>query len=191
MTPAVLVPRPETELLVELCLARLDHSPRRVADLGTGSGAIALALARERPEWLLIATDASTAALEVAAINRERLEVTNVALRQGLWCKALPPGSFDAIVSNPPYVESDHPALAALMHEPRAALVAEDAGYADLLQIAGEARTRLKPGGTLLLEHGAEQAARLRHELVALGYQAITTHQDLAGLDRVTAAVWP
>jgi release factor glutamine methyltransferase len=191
VTPAVLIPRPETELLVEQCLAQLDAAPRLVADLGTGSGAIALALARERPEWMLIGTDASLAALEVARINRERLGVENMALRAGSWCEALPADALDAIVSNPPYVDGEHRALADLTHEPRSALVAADHGYADLLHIADTARTHLKPGGLLLLEHGAEQVLRLRAVLQELGYGHIATHQDLAGLDRVTGGIWP
>ncbi len=191
VTPAVLIPRPDTELLVELSLANLDHSPRLVADLGTGSGAIALALAKERPDWMLIATDASTAALEVAAINRQRLDIQNVALRAGSWCEALPAERFDAIVSNPPYVAPDHPALQELGHEPRSALTAGDDGYADLFHIVATAHLHLKPGGLLLLEHGAEQAARLREKLLSQGYSAVVTHRDLAGLDRVTAAIWP
>jgi release factor glutamine methyltransferase len=191
VTPAVLVPRPETELLVELCLTRLDHAPRLVADLGTGSGAIALALAKQRPEWMLIATDASLAALEVAAINRERLGVDNLALRAGDWCDALPADAFDAIVSNPPYIAPDHPALQELAHEPLSALAADDDGFADLFRIAAGARQHLKTGGLLLLEHGAGQAVRLRQELASLGFQDPMTHKDLAGLDRVTAAIWP
>jgi release factor glutamine methyltransferase len=191
VTPAVLVPRPETELLVELCLARLDHAPRLVADLGTGSGAIALALAKERPDWMLIATDASLAALEVAGLNRERLGVTNLALRAGNWCDALPADAFDAIVSNPPYIAPDHPALQALSHEPLSALAAGNDGYADLFRIAAGARARLKSGGMLLLEHGAEQAVRLRQELEAFGYTNARAHKDLAGHDRVTTAIWP
>jgi release factor glutamine methyltransferase len=191
VSPAVLVPRPETELVVELCLAHFDQAPRFVADLGTGSGAIALALASERAEWMVIATDASPAALEVAAINRQRLGIANVALRAGSWCDALPPEPFDAIVSNPPYIAASHPALRALAHEPESALVAASDGYADLFHIAACARRHLRPGGLLLLEHGAEQAPRLQQELAALGYARIATHRDLAGLDRVTAAIWP
>ncbi|MEO6184921.1 MAG: peptide chain release factor N(5)-glutamine methyltransferase, partial [Steroidobacteraceae bacterium] len=191
VSPAVLVPRPETELVVELCLARLDEAPRLVADLGTGSGAIAMALARERADWMLIATDASAAALEVAAINRERLGIPNVALRAGSWCDALPADLFDAIVSNPPYIAATHPALPALAHEPESALVAAGDGYADLFRIAADARRHLRPGGLLLLEHGAAQAPRLQQELGALGYASVATHRDLAGLDRVTAAIWP
>ncbi|MEO6078262.1 MAG: peptide chain release factor N(5)-glutamine methyltransferase [Steroidobacteraceae bacterium] len=191
VTPAVLVPRPETELLVELCLAQFDNSPRLVADLGTGSGAIALALASERRDWMLIGTDASAAALEVAAINRERLDIQNLALRAGNWCEALPAERFDAIVSNPPYVASDHPALRDLAYEPRSALVAGADGYADLFSIAAAARAYLKPGGWLALENGAGQAAGLQQKLLSLGYSGIATHQDLAGMDRVSVAIWP
>lgn len=192
VSPDVLIPRPETELLVELCLEQLDRSPRLVADLGTGSGAIALAVARERPGWMLIATDASPAALQIASINRQRLEIPNVALRAGSWCEALPPAErFDAILSNPPYVAPDHPALQALTHEPLSALTADHDGYADLFTIAAAARSHLKPGGLLLLEHGADQAARLQQELLSLHYSAIFTRKDLAGLDRVTGAIWP
>jgi release factor glutamine methyltransferase len=191
VAPAVLVPRPETELLVELCLARFDAAPRRIADLGTGSGAIALALAKERPAWWIIATDYSSDALQIAQINRERLKLGNVELRQGRWCDALGAEPYDAILSNPPYVAPGHPALAALRHEPVEALVAQDDGYADLVAIASGARSRLKQGGLLLLEHGFEQAGRLARELAALGYDSIQCHKDLAGLDRATAAIWP
>lgn len=191
VTPAVLIPRPETELLVELCLARFDGSPRLVADLGTGSGAIAIALASERAGWMLIGTDTSSAALEVAAINRQRLGIGNFALRAGSWCDALPADPFDVIVSNPPYIDAGHPALQALTHEPRSALVAKDAGFADLFEIATAARRHLKSGGWLALEHGAEQGERLRQQLLSLDYAEVATHQDLAGLDRVTAAIWP
>ena len=190
-TPEVLVPRPETELMVERCLAILGAGPRSVADLGTGSGAIALALARERPAWQILATDASAAALEVAAINRERLGAGNVQLRLGSWCQPLGTQHFDAIVSNPPYVAEDDPALDALRFEPRTALVAGDAGFTDLLQIAAQARTHLLPGGLLLLEHGSTQASRLRSALVAEGYDRVACHRDLAGHDRVTEAYWP
>jgi release factor glutamine methyltransferase len=191
VAPGVLVPRPETELLVELCLAELgDGLSRRVADLGTGSGAIALALGRERPDWRIVATDISAAALEVAAINLRRLGLTNVELRQGNWCAALD-ARFDAVVSNPPYIAPDHPALAALRHEPPGALVAQDSGVADLLTIAACARGHLAPGAVLLLEHGSDQAARLATELAALGYRHIACHRDLAGLDRATRAIWP
>jgi release factor glutamine methyltransferase len=140
---------------------------------------------------MLIATDASVAALEVAAVNRERLGISNMALRAGNWCDALPADPLDAIVSNPPYIAPDHPALRDLAHEPLPALRAQDDGYADLLGIAAGARAHLKPGAPLLLEHGAGQAARLRQELEALGYTRVRTHRDIAGHDRVTSAIWP
>jgi release factor glutamine methyltransferase len=191
VAPAVLVPRPETELLVELALARLDGCKRRVADLGTGSGAVALALAKERPAWWVVATDHSADALQIAQINRDRLQLGNVELRHGHWCDALGADPYDAIVSNPPYVAPGDPALAALRHEPVTALVAADDGYADLLAIAGGARSRLRPGAVLLLEHGAAQRERLARELATLGYTDINCHHDLAGRDRVTVAIWP
>jgi release factor glutamine methyltransferase len=123
-------------------------------------------------------------------MNVRRLGVANVELRQGNWCAALD-GWFDAIVSNPPYIAPDHPALAALRHEPAGALVSGDSGFADLLAIAGCACEHLRPGALLLLEHGSEQAPRLAAELAALGYRDITCHRDLAGLDRATRAIWP
>jgi release factor glutamine methyltransferase len=191
VTPAVLVPRPETELLVELCLQRLGKAPRRVADLGTGSLAIAAALARERPTWSIVATDQSTEALSIAAMNQDRLKLPNIELRLGDWCATLGMERFDAILSNPPYVDARDPALGALAHEPRSALVATNGGYSDLLAVATGARENLEPGGLLLLEHGTNQAARLAAELVALGYAQVVCHRDLAGHDRVTEAVWP
>ncbi len=191
VAPGVLVPRPETELLVELCLARLDGTPRRVADLGTGSGAIALALARERPAWRILATDRSADALEIAAINCRRLQIDNVALRQGSWCEALAGEQFDAILSNPPYIAPADPALGRLRHEPQQALVADEEGFADLLQIARCARAHLTAGGLLLLEHGAGQGPRLTRDLAALGYREVASHRDLAGHDRAASAVWP
>jgi release factor glutamine methyltransferase len=190
VSPEVLVPRPETELLVERCLARLGDDPRSVAELGTGSLAIAAALAIERPDWHIVATDRSAGALAIAAINRQRLQLSNIELREGSWCEALGNGRFDAILSNPPYVAPGDPALAELFHEPRDALVAGEAGHSDLLAIARCARVHLYPGGVLLLEHGATQAARLAAELVGLGYARVVCHRDLAGLDRVTEATW-
>jgi release factor glutamine methyltransferase len=195
VSPAVLVPRPETELLVELCLQRFGAEPRKVADLGTGSLAIAAALASERPAWAIVATDRSSEALGIASINRQRLKLDNIELREGNWCAALEDAAatdgFDAILGNPPYVDAGDAALVALAHEPLDALVAADEGYADLLALAAGARSHLKSAGMLLLEHGTGQAARLHAELVALGYARVVCHRDLAGHDRVTEAVWP
>jgi release factor glutamine methyltransferase len=191
VSPAVLVPRPETELLVERCLALLPASPQRVVDLGTGSGAIALALAYERPRWSIVATDASVAALAVAGGNATRLQLTNVEFRRGDWWAPLAGELFDAVVSNPPYIAAGDPALQALQHEPLAALAAADDGYADLLALVAAAPQHLRPGAVLLLEHGATQAARLAAALVARGFARVVCHPDLAGLPRVTEAVWP
>jgi release factor glutamine methyltransferase len=191
VTPDVLVPRPETELLVELALQRLPEGRLQVADLGTGSGAIALALAHERPQWQVIAVDASAAALSVARGNAARLGLGNIRFLHGSWCEPLGDLHCDAILSNPPYVAATDPALDALRHEPRSALASADDGYADLIAIATAARQRLRPGGLLLLEHGATQALRLAAALVARGYARVVCHPDLAGLARVTEAHRP
>jgi release factor glutamine methyltransferase len=192
VTPAVLVPRPETELLVERALALLDAGPADVADLGTGSGAIALALASERPQWRLLATDVSAAALAVARANAARLGYRNVEFRQGVWCAPLAGRSFRLIASNPPYIAAGDPALSdpALRHEPAFALTPGPTGLEALTAIATQARAHLATGGHLLLEHGADQAASLAQRLVALGYAHVRCQRDLAGLDRVTEARW-
>lgn len=190
VTPAVLVPRPETELLVELALARLPpEAGPRAADLGTGSGAIALALASERPRLAVVATDAHPAALAVARSNAARLQLGNVEFREGDWFGAFAAGErFDLLVSNPPYVAAGDPHLAALGHEPRAALAAGEDGLDALRRIAAGAPAHLLPGGHLLLEHGAEQGAAVRKLFQDAGFEDIETHPDLAGHDRVTTA---
>lgn len=222
---AVLIPRPETELLVELTLQLAADSPDteaadkettvkhataseavtgdaapdsgaarwRVADLGTGSGAIALALASERPHWQVWATDISEAALDVARRNARRLGL-DVEFAQGAWGAALPPDSrWHMIVSNPPYISDNDPHLVQgdVRFEPRSALVAADNGFEDLQDIASQATQLLLPDGWLLLEHGYSQGSELRERLRALGYQSVRTARDLAGHDRVTMARWP
>lgn len=191
VTPDVLIPRPETELLVDLVLKNIHQQNAIVADLGTGSGAIALALAHERPHWQVHATDASSAALEVAKKNAERLHLSNISFHQGFWCDALPTIQFDAIVSNPPYIaeEDKHLNEGDLRFEPKSALVSAEKGFNDLQQIIYEARAYLKPGGVLLLEHGFEQADKLATLLEKASYTSITRYQDLSGLDRVTIAI--
>ncbi len=190
VTPDVLVPRPESELLVERALALLGPSPAAVADLGTGSGAIALALARERPAWHIVATDRSAAALAVARANAARLGIGNVEFLPGEWCVPLAGRRFALIVSNPPYIAADDPALAdpALRHEPALALSPGPTGLEALAAIAIQARAHLEPGGHLLLEHGAGQRAAVARQLVSLGYAHVRCHPDLAGLDRLTEA---
>jgi len=192
VTPDVLVPRPETELVVELALAGLAQVSRpAVLDLGTGSGAIALALARERDDAAVTAVDTSAAALAIAGRNAERLGSANVRFLQGSWYEPVAGDRFDAIVSNPPYVAEDDPALEALAHEPRAALVAGRDGLAALAAVCEGARACLRPGGSLIVEHGASQGAAVRRLMSEAGLIEITTHRDLAFHERVTAGIAP
>jgi len=188
VTPAVLVPRPETELLVERALALLPAPQGRAADLGTGSGAVALALASERPHWQIIATDLSAEALAVARANAAHLTISSVDFRHGSWFAPLAGERFDLILSNPPYVAADDPALAdaALAYEPRLALTPGPDALACLRALAGDAPQHLNHGGWLLLEHGPTQAAALRRELVLAGFTYVRSQRDLAGHERVT-----
>jgi release factor glutamine methyltransferase len=191
VTPDVLVPRPETELLVERCLALIGPAPAAVADLGTGSGAIALALASERPHWQVYACDASTAALEVARANATRLKLPNIEFLAGDWFEPLRGRQFDAIVSNPPYVAADDPALQTLRHEPAIALSPGATGLEALRHIVQAARAHLRQGAVLVLEHGATQGAAVAQALVSAGYARVRCYADLGGHERVTEARWP
>lgn len=192
VTPDVLVPRPETELAVELSLAALVAVPRpTVLDLGTGSGAIALALARERPDAAITAVDASAAALAVAARNAARLGIANVRLLRGSWFAATAGARFDLVVSNPPYVAAGDPVLAALVHEPRAALVPGPSGLEALAAICAGAPAALVTHGTLIVEHGADQAGAVRRLMEQAGLAGIATRRDLAGRERATAGTMP
>ncbi|HEY0720893.1 MAG TPA: peptide chain release factor N(5)-glutamine methyltransferase [Gammaproteobacteria bacterium] len=189
VTPDTLIPRPDTELLVEQALRLLpEHTALRVADLGTGSGAIALAIARERPHCRVVATDRSEAALAVAQANAVCNQIGNVEFRQGRWCEALGDELFDLIVANPPYIAADDPHLAQgdVRFEPRAALVAGHDGLDDIRQIAHEARDHLHNRGWLLLEHGYLQGGWVAEILQKNGYENITTWRDLSGNERVT-----
>jgi release factor glutamine methyltransferase len=186
ISPEVLVPRPETELLVERALALGPAASARVADLGTGSGAIALALARERPHWHVIATDLSSAGLAVARANAAALGLTHIEFRLGDWYAPLAGERFDLLLSNPPYVAADDPALEALRHEPRLALTPGKDAFAALRALARGAAQHLAARGWLLLEHGATQAAELRAALVLAGLRHVRSHRDLAGHERMT-----
>jgi release factor glutamine methyltransferase len=190
VTPDVLIPRPETELAVERCLALRSEASAVVVDLGTGSGAIALALAVERPSWHLLATDRSDAALNVARGNAARLRISNVEFLLGDWFKPLNARRFEIIVSNPPYVAAADPALSALRFEPVTALTPGNTGMEALCTIALGAREHLVPGGWLVLEHGTTQASDLARALVAAGFTRVRCYADLAGHDRVTEAQW-
>jgi len=192
VTRDVLIPRHETERLVELALARIpENVESRVADLGTGSGAIALALARERPRASVLATDASSAALALARANAERHELRNVSFAVGDWCEALGQKVFDVVVSNPPYIASGDAHLDAgdLRSEPLSALVSGADGLDAIRRIVAEAPLHLRSRGWLLLEHGWDQAARVREIFEAHHFVAISTERDDSGNERVTMAM--
>ena len=189
VTPDVLIPRPETELLVEIALEFIPREARwRVADLGTGSGAVALAIAHERPLCEVHATDCSPAALRVARLNVDRLAPGRVQLHQGSWLDPLT-GNFCVVLSNPPYVAEDDPHLSSgdCRYEPRGALTPGPDGLAAIRRLAREALPRLEPGGLLAFEHGYDQGAAARAVLNELGYRHIDTRPDLEGRERVTA----
>jgi len=186
----VLIPRPETELLVERALQCAPHAAA-VLDLGTGSGAIAVTLACERPDLQVTALDASAAALEVARVNALALGA-RVSTLHSDWYAALPAAArFALIVANPPYIAAHDPHLQEgdLRHEPRGALTEEGDGLGALRHIIAGAPGRLHPGGALLLEHGHDQAAAVRALLAAAGFSAVASHRDLAGIERVTGGV--
>ena len=191
VTPDVLIPRAETELLVELALERIPRDVEcKVADLGTGSGAIALALASERPRTRVLATDASTAALEVARGNAARLRIHNVEFANGDWCAALGSRHFDVVVSNPPYIadRDAHLGLGDLRFEPSSALASGSDGLDAMRSIVAQARSHLVPGGWLLVEHGHDQGAAVRGLFGLNGYCGIETCRDIELRERVTLA---
>jgi len=188
-----LIPRPETELLVQLAL-QLFSPPavRIVADIGTGTGAVALALAMERPAWQVTASDCSGAVVALAEQNRAQLALANVTCLVSDWCEALPALSYDLVISNPPYIDPQDPHLACgdLRFEPRSALVAEEAGLADIKCIVAQARRVLRTEGYLLLEHGWNQAAQVRNILAQAGYRQISSYRDLGNRERATLGQW-
>ena len=183
-----LIPRPETETLVEWALELRLPDTARALDLGTGSGAIALALAVERPAWRVSAVDASEEALAVARLNAERLQQERVHFARSDWYQALAGQRFHLLVSNPPYIDADDPHLEQgdVRFEPRPALVAAARGLEDLAQLAAVAPAQLYPGGWLLLEHGCSQGEEVRQLLRDSGFGDISTRSDLAGLERIT-----
>jgi release factor glutamine methyltransferase len=189
VTANTLIPRPETEILVELALGKIPHDTTvHIADLGTGSGAIALAIASERPHAEIIATDISPRALDVAAQNAQRLDIRNVCFIEGSWCTPLPARPFDFILSNPPYIAESDPHLQAgdVRHEPRSALAAGPQGLDDLQRLVRCAAGRLAGNGWLLVEHGYDQGDQVRQLFSESGYRDISDHADAAGISRVT-----
>ncbi|MHB8345857.1 MAG: peptide chain release factor N(5)-glutamine methyltransferase [Acidiferrobacterales bacterium] len=194
VTSQTLIPRPETELLVELALARIPHEAAwNIADLGTGSGAVALALAHERPRCRLVATDVSPAAISVARDNACNLGFTQVSFREGHWLAALAGERFELLVSNPPYIRDGDPHLDAgdVRFEPGIALRAGSDGLTAIREIAAGAQEYLEPGAWLLLEHGYDQGHVVREILVQDGYLDCTSFKDLAGHTRVSAGRRP
>jgi release factor glutamine methyltransferase len=194
VTPATLIPRADTERLVELALQLLPADQSlRVADLGTGSGAIALAIASERPLAEVIATDASGAALEVARANAAANELGRVQFRLGSWWEPLAGERFDLVASNPPYIAAGDPHLQQgdLRHEPASALASGVDGLDDIRHIIAAAPRHLHGDGWLLLEHGHDQGAAVRQLLADVGFIEVATEQDLEQRDRVTLGCWP
>jgi release factor glutamine methyltransferase len=192
VTPATLIPRPETELLVELALERLPPDAQ-VVDLGTGSGAIALAIAHERPHAQVTATDASADALAVAQRNAVKHGMSRVRFLHGDWFAPLSGQHFHIVVSNPPYIEAADPHLQQgdLRFEPATALASGVDGLDDIRRIVEGARTHLQSGGWLLMEHGWNQGEAVRAVLQEAGYREVFTAQDLEQRDRVSGGCWP
>ncbi|SEI67396.1 [protein release factor]-glutamine N5-methyltransferase [Azotobacter beijerinckii] len=193
VAPATLIPRPDTELLVETALALLPATPAAVLDLGTGTGAIALALAAERPAWRLTGVDRVGEAVALAERNRRRLGLGNADFLQSDWFSALDGRRFDLIASNPPYIATDDPhlVLGDVRFEPASALVAGADGLDDIRRIVAAAPDHLAANGWLLLEHGFEQAGAVRALLAAGGFVEVHSRRDLGGHERISLGRLP
>ncbi|MBM4207674.1 MAG: peptide chain release factor N(5)-glutamine methyltransferase [Gammaproteobacteria bacterium] len=190
VTPDVLIPRPETELLIEHCLELIPFNQSvNIVDLGTGSGIIAVTLAAERPQANLVAVDISAAALQVAKMNAARHGVDRIRFYQSNWLKQIPPGLFDVIISNPPYIAADDPHLQQgdLRFEPQTALTSGADGLKDIRIIAKSASNRLNKGGFIVFEHGYDQGLAAQELLKSLNFSYVQTINDLAGQARVTS----
>jgi release factor glutamine methyltransferase len=189
VTPEVLIPRPDTELLIELSLELIpENQAIKLIDLGTGSGIIAVTLAAERPNAHAIAVDASLAALAIAQYNARQHQLTDIEFYQSDWFTNVPKSLFDLVISNPPYIdpEDEHLQQGDVRFEPKSALIADNKGLSDIQIIADEARRYLKPLGHLLIEHGYNQAPQVQAIFNALAYDKVQSYRDLSGQARVT-----
>lgn len=191
VTKDTLVPRPDTEILVETVLKLDLPNDARVADLGTGTGAIALSLASERPEWKLVASDIYAPTLEVAEYNAEQHDIENVEFVLGSWLKPFGRQFFDVIASNPPYIDANDQHMPALASEPQRALVSAKNGLADIEEIIQQAKKHLTVEGWVVLEHGYDQAEAVQQLFKQAGYRQVRTVKDYGGNDRVTLGQWP
>lgn len=189
----VLIPRPDTELLIELSLSLLANQPQaNIIDLGTGSGIIAITLAAERPDIKVIASDYSLPALTIAKQNAKTHQTKSIQFIHSNWFADIPSSTFDLIISNPPYIDRDdiHLSQGDVRFEPDSALIAPDTGLKDIKDIADHSRHYLKTNGSLLIEHGYDQKQATQAVFSSLGYDNIKTHNDLSGNARVTTAQW-
>ena len=189
VAPSTLIPRPDTELLVEQALSLPVPAAAQVLDLGTGTGAIALALAHNKPQWQLTAVDYISDAVQLAEYNRKQLAISNCRILQSNWFASLANLRFDLIVSNPPYIDPYDPHLSALRYEPITALTAAEQGLADIRHIVQQAPAYLNQHGWLYLEHGYDQAMMVQDIFIANDFNNIAQHKDINGVIRITSGI--